>query len=98
MANPPLRAVGADERASGPRSMTVDVAAKDGTDLELLMSMRDRVAAAVANPNCPPRDLAALTRRLEEIRKQIAAEKAKVEEEAKDALSTPDAEWDAEAI
>lgn len=93
-----LRAVGADERAAAPRTLSVDVAAKDGTDLELLMSMRDRVASAVANPNCPPRDLAALTKRLEEIRKQISAEKLKVNEEAADALATPDGKWDASAV
>lgn len=46
-------------------------AAASGDRLKLLVAMRDRVAAAVSDPNCPPRDLASLTRRLQEIAKEI---------------------------
>lgn len=93
-----LRAVGADEKAPAPRVLTVDVAASDGSELELLMAMRDRVATAVADPNCPPRDLAALTRRLREISKDIDAVQTRAREEAADAADAPDEEWDSEAI
>ena len=95
-----LRAVEPDEKPSAlqPRAMKVNEAARDGTDLELLMAMRDRVADEVANPNCPPRDLAALTRRLEELRKQIAAERLRLKEELADADDVADEAWDEEAI
>ena len=98
MGVPRLRAVGKDEKASAPRTLTVDVAATDGTELELLMSMRDRIAIAVADPNCPARDLAALTRRLREIAKDIEALLARAREEAADAADAPDEAWDSEAI
>lgn len=82
-----------------PRKMTVDQAARDGSDLELLMAMRDRVADQVADVTCPPRDLAALTRRLEEIRKQIAAERARIAEEVDGVAATvQDGVFDASAI
>lgn len=95
-----LRAVEPDEpeAPAGPRRMTVDDAARDGSDLELLMAMRDRVATQVADPNCPPRDLAALTRRLEELRKEIAAERLRLKEEAADAEVVADEAWDEAAL
>ncbi|WP_199184327.1 hypothetical protein [Cryobacterium sp. Y62] len=98
MAAPKLRAVGKDEKASKPRTLTVDAAATDGSELELMMAMRDRVATAVADPNCPARDLAALTRRLREIVKDIEALLAREREEIADAADSPDEAWDAEAI
>jgi DNA-binding NarL/FixJ family response regulator len=93
-----LRAVEDGEKSTAPRSMTVAAAAKEGTELELLMAMRDRVATAVADPNCPARDLAALTRRLREIAKDIEALQARAREEAADAADAPDEAWDEEAI
>ncbi|WP_433584561.1 hypothetical protein [Microbacterium hydrocarbonoxydans] len=81
-----------------PRRLSVDVAAVDGTDLELLMAMRDRVASAVANPDCPPRDLASLTRRLDEIRKQIVAERVRLAEEGGDVGQVEDGEFDPSAV
>lgn len=106
-----LRAVGADERPVDPnapvpdpeqdtrhepRTLTVDVAAREGTDLEFLMAVRDRLADAVADETCPPRELAALTRRLEENRKQINAEKARLREEDDDVDADDDERWDAD--
>lgn len=95
-----LRAVEPDEPSSAlqPRTLAVDEAARDGSDLELLMAMRDRVAETVADPNCPPRDLAALTRRLEELRKQIAAERLRLKEELADAEAVDDETWDEASI
>lgn len=78
--------------------MDVAQAASEGSEMDLLVAMRDRVAAAVADPECPPRDLAALTRRLREITKDIEALRAREREEAADAAEVADEDWDPEAI
>lgn len=108
-----LRVVGDDERPIDsdapvpdpdhdgglePRSLTVDVAAREGSDLEFLMAIRDRLADAIADATCPPRELASLTRRLEQNRQQINAEKARLREEAEDAEHVDDERWDADAV
>jgi hypothetical protein len=69
-----LQVVRPDETAANPslRSKSVVQAATSGDQRELLVAMRDRVARAVSNPDCPPRDLASLTRRLQDIVKDIA--------------------------
>lgn len=82
---------------SEPRVLTVDVAASEGTELELLIAMRDRVAVAITAEACLPRDLAALTRRLREITKDIDVIKAKEAEESGGG-SVPDEPFDPEAI
>ena len=95
-----LRAVGADEKPP-TKAQVKDVlqAAEGGDQRELLVAMRTRVAKAVADPNCPPRDLAALTRRLQDIGREIEAIDARARQEAdEDGGITPDEEWDAEAI
>lgn len=51
----------------------VSTAANGGTPRELLVAMRDRIAQAVDDPDTSARDLAALTRRLMEIAKEIEA-------------------------
>lgn len=86
-----LRVVAADEPA--PRKHTVTSAAADGSRRDLLVAMRARVATAVEDPNTPARDLAALTRRLMEIAKDIEALDAK-EREGEDG-ATPDDRWEA---
>jgi len=97
MAAPKLRAVGPDESV-GPRVVkSVEVAAADGSRRELLVAMRARVATAVQDPNTPARDLAALTRRLMEIAKDIEALDAAVDEEGERAPA-PDEAFGAEAI
>lgn len=80
---------------SGPK--TVTEAAAYGTTRELLAAMRERIAAAVQDPNCPPRDLAALTRRLHEIVRDIEAIDARADDEATRTAVT-DAPFDAAAI
>lgn len=62
-----------------PVTTSVTEAASEGSRLELLVAMRARVASAVEDPNTPPRDLAALTRRLLEIANEIAAIEAQAE-------------------
>lgn len=77
----PLRAVGADEAPPAPpKRHTVTSAASEGTRRDLLVAMRSRVATAVEDPNTPARDLAALTRRLMEIAKDIEALDARDQE------------------
>ena len=59
--------------------------------------MRDRIAKTVADPDCPPRDLAALTRRLQDIAREIAALDARSQDEAEVAGGADDS-YDPEAI
>jgi undecaprenyl pyrophosphate synthase len=98
MAIPKLRAVGRNEQSQKPAvPKTVTVAATDGSRRELLVAMRSRVATAVEDPNTPARDLAALTRRLMEIAKDIEVLDVKDAEEA-DCGAANDETFDAEAI
>ena len=64
-----LRSVTPDEPA--PRRKSVADAAQGGDRLELLVAMRDRIAKTISDPDCPPRDLSSLSRRLQEIAKEI---------------------------
>jgi hypothetical protein len=59
--------------------------------------MRARIAKAVGDPTCPPRDLAALTRRLQDIAREIDAIDAR-EDEIGAAAGAPDEPFDAEAL
>ncbi len=68
----PLRAVRPNEKAPAKKApVTVDSAAKSGDRRALLVAMRDRIATTVAGEKCPPRDLAALTKRLQDIAADI---------------------------
>lgn len=71
MASKKLRVVAPDEAPAAKAAMSVTAAASDGDRLDLLIAMRERVALAVENRETPARDLAALTRRLMEIAKDI---------------------------
>lgn len=84
-ARPNLRAVKASEKAPAPKKLSVAQAAASGDHRALLVAMRERIAAAVSNPDCPPRDLAALTRRLQDIAKEIEAIDLRAKEEGADA-------------
>lgn len=70
MATKRLRAVAPGERAKR-KPATVAEAASSGDHRELLVAMRGRIAETVSDPKCPPRDLAALTRRLQDIAREI---------------------------
>lgn len=96
----PLRAVGADETPPPKKEkpQTVTQAASGGDRRALLVSMRDRIAKTVEDPNCPPRDLAALTRRLIEIAKDIEAIDAAVAQEEAENVAVEDEAFDSEAI
>lgn len=92
-----LRAVEPGERTV--RKLTVAEAAASGDHRALLVSMRERIAQTVSNPDCPPRDLAALTRRLQDIAKEIEAIDLRAKEEGADAADVAeDEEWSAEAL
>ncbi len=97
---PALRAVQEDEAAAEPRrKQTVAEAAASGDHRELLVAMRERIAQAVSNPECPPRDLAALTRRLQDIASEIKAIDLRAREEGADADDVDaDEELSAEAF
>lgn len=76
---------------------SVTKAAAEGSRLDLLVAMRSRVASAVENPETPPRDLAALTRRLLEIANEIATIEAQAElseDSVAAAVALPDEPFD----
>lgn len=95
MASNHLRPVGPDEKLPRKRKLTITQAADGGSLKDQLIALRERVAKTVDDPNCPPRDLAALSRRLIEIGREIAAIEAQEAEDAGGAETTPDAEWEA---
>jgi hypothetical protein len=95
-ARKPLRAVAPGEQPAS-RPKTITEAASDGSTRELLVAMRARIAKAVEDPNTPARDLAALTKRLVEVVRDIEAIDAR-EEESTDRGEVPDAAFDASAV
>lgn len=98
---PPVRAVTAEDAAAAvakAAKKTVAEAAAGGDHRELLVSMRERIAVTVSDPNCPPRDLASLTRRLQDIAKEIDQLDHLAKEEASEGDSAPDEAFDAEAL
>jgi hypothetical protein len=73
-------------------------AAATGDHRALLVSMRERIAQAVSDVDCPPRDLAALTRRLQDIAKEIEAIDARAAEEGEAGVAVEDGDFDASAV
>ena len=95
----PRRLAAVPEGAQAPsRPKSVTKAASEGSRRDLLVAMRSRVATAVEDPNTPARDLAALTRRLMEIAKDIEAIDAALKQEGRDADASADEEFDASAL
>jgi hypothetical protein len=88
----------ASRRASRAKAKSVTQAAKSGSTRELLVAMRDRTAIAVENPNTPARDLAALTKRLMELVREIEAIDARAKEDGDDAAPVEDGDFDASAV
>ena len=97
-----LRAVQPGEKATQvkPKPKSVTEAADDGSTRELLVAMRARIAKAVEDPNTPARDLAALTKRLVEVVRDIEAIDARQVQDAERAASKSvrDERFDPEAI
>ena len=93
-----LRAVQPDDPPmAAPKPLALAEAAKSGDHRALLVAMRDRIATAVQNPECPPRDLAALTRRLNEIAKDIRAMDLAAQQEADERVPDDEA-FDAASV
>ena len=94
-----LRAVAPDEKATPSRPKSITEAADSGTTRELLVAMRARIAKAVEDPNTPARDLAALTKRLVEVVRDIEAiDHRSEQEEAGRAAEVEDGVFDASAV
>lgn len=91
-----LRAVKPDERKPAV-PLTVVEAAESGDHRALLVAMRTRIAKTIAG-DCPPRDLAALTRRLQDIAKDIEQIDAQEQQEVARGGSVADEAFDADAI
>lgn len=89
-----LRPVGPDETAEKPRKLTVVQAAADGTHRELLGALRARIAAAVQSPSCHPVALAALSRQLVLLSKELSVIDARADDEVGEAAAIPDEAWD----
>jgi hypothetical protein len=89
-----LRAVRPGEAARRP--LTVTKAATKGDRRDLLVALLARIAQAVDGPNTLARDLAALSRRLLEIAKEIEAIDAERAggDAVGNAAATPDEEWE----
>ena len=79
-----LRAVTAADAPVPVRAHTVAEAAESGTHRDLLVAIRKRIAGTVSDPSCPPRDLAALTRRLQDIAREIEAIDLRAKQESGD--------------
>jgi hypothetical protein len=89
-----LRPVGPDETAEKPRRLSVTRAASEGTHRELLMAVEARIAEAVQAPNCHPVALAALSRQLVSISKELSAITVRDDEdEIAAAAAIPDEVW-----
>lgn len=98
-ARKPLRVVAPDESAPVAPKLSVAQAAATGNHKSLLTAMRERIAQAVSDPDCPPRDLAALTRRLQDISKEIESIDLRAREEGSDAEDVAaDEAWNAAAL
>ena len=94
-----LRLAAVGETTPKPaKPKTVTEAADKGTTRELLVAMRARIAKAVEDPNTPARDLAALTKRLVEVVRDIEAIDAREEQEAERGGPVSDEAFDATAI
>ncbi len=91
-----LRAVGPDDKPV--RRSTIVEAAESGDRLELLKAMRLRLARSVQDPECPPRDLAALSRRLDDVAKQIEGLEQAAAQEDREHVDLDDEAWDEAAL
>lgn len=94
-----LRPVAPNERAEPPsKPKSITEAADCGTTRELLVAMRARIAKAVEDANTPARDLAALTKRLVEVVRDIEAIDARERQEATKSADATDAVFDPKAV
>ncbi len=98
-ARKPLRAVAPDEKAAPKTPVTVAEASAEGTARQELVALRARIAKAIDDPNIRGADLASLSRRLLEIRKEIDAIDSRHAQEAEeDAAEAEDGDFDAASV
>lgn len=69
MAERKLRAVEPDETKA--KRLTITEAAEQGDDLAMMIALKARIASTLQDPKTPPRDLAALSLRLQGISQEI---------------------------
>ena len=94
----PLRAVEPGEKANPPAPVTIEEAAERDDDLGQLRLTRRAIARKLDDPNCPARDMAALSKRLMEIGKEIAAIEARAAQEEDQHAEVEDGAFDASAV
>lgn len=86
----------ADEPRRKSAPSTVAQAVKDGSSKDVLMTLRARIAQTIDDPGTPPRDLAALSRRLVDIDKELRSmDVAEREEVIQGGEASGDEEWEA---
>lgn len=90
----PLRVAKPGEKAAQARPESVASAVTDGTARDVNLAMQDRIAKAIDAEDIRGADLAALSRRLIELRKELAAMDAQAREAAEDE-PVEDAAWEA---
>lgn len=97
-----LRAVSpgdSPQKKRKPRVTSVSTAASNGDRLGELRAMRKVLARVIDDESTPARDLAALTRRLIEVSRDIESEEAKQRDATEvGSVDTADAKWSLEAI
>ncbi len=88
-----------DAAAFGPSGYIID-AVVSGDAMDVLVALRNRIAAEIDSPLCPARDLSSLTLRLQDILAQIKALKAEWEAETREASDGParDEDWDPDKV
>jgi hypothetical protein len=91
-----LRAAGPEDQPA--KAKTITQAAEGGTTRELLVAMRARIAKAVEDANTPARDLAALTKRLVEVVRDIEAIDAREQQDGDRGVEVEDGAFDASAV
>ena len=91
-----LRAVSSSDTPK-PRKTVADAAAS-GDHRALLVAMRERIAQTISSPDCPPRDLSSLTRRLQDIAKEIETIDLRARQESGEDSAATDETWDDSAI
>ena len=98
MATRKLRAVASDEKPVDKRTQSVSAAVDGGSHRDQLVAMRARIAKAIDDPNIRGADLAALSRRLLEVGRELAVLDTAAAEEAAEDGPTPDEAFDASAV
>lgn len=91
-----LKVVKTDTRKTKKKAPnTVTYAVQHGTQKDILVAMRDRIAKAIDDPATPAREFASLTKRLMDINKELAQMEAAEKEQEAFEHDTSDEEWEA---